>query len=390
MDKVRVPVDLLLDSALTASTKVLWMALRLYPEIAKGGRPSRTRLAALTGLSRPTIRKGLARLTEAGWYGLPSGHQRSSGGAQEVEQGRWRRKQTSTPQLRGSHRTQRRAHGRFKTHVRHHSTSAQQWTRRYVTIPRELIEDRFIKPQAVVIYGVLQALPEFRFPNGKYTCKQLRELTDRAPKTIRRAINVLVQHGWLGRTRQNHLCPFIFTVRNPVHEECMAELARVEKRLSRAKFKGEGLMKEYLSLIVDSDEFQDNATPGFLVNPFTDERMELDRYYPGRVAFEFNGPQHYKPTEFSSPREVEKQQLRDKIKEWICEKRGIRLVVVHAEDLTLQTMIEKVGTCLPLRDLRKRRLVIRYLERISSRYRRAALQPQAHTAETAPNMETHA
>ncbi|HQD19012.1 MAG TPA: helix-turn-helix domain-containing protein [Bacillota bacterium] len=71
MDKVRVPVDLLLDSALTASTKVLWMALRLYPEIAKGGRPSRTRLAALTGLSRPTIRKGLARLTEAGWYGLP-------------------------------------------------------------------------------------------------------------------------------------------------------------------------------------------------------------------------------------------------------------------------------------------------------------------------------
>ena len=56
MDKVRVPVDLLLDSALTASTKVLWMALRLYPEIAKEV-AHHSRLAALTGLSRPTIRK---------------------------------------------------------------------------------------------------------------------------------------------------------------------------------------------------------------------------------------------------------------------------------------------------------------------------------------------
>src|SRR5690554_1823611 len=113
MERVHVPVDLLLDPTITASAKVVWMALRLYPELTDGrhpsnrssggasgcssgcslgrppelrpehppgrstsgssdrpserppgrptarslGRPSPTRLAALTGLSRPTVRK---------------------------------------------------------------------------------------------------------------------------------------------------------------------------------------------------------------------------------------------------------------------------------------------------------------------------------------------
>lgn len=34
----------------------------------------------------------------------------------------------------------------------------------------------------------------------------------------------------------------------------------------------------------ESIEFEDDASPGSLVNPFTGERMELDRHCPGRVA----------------------------------------------------------------------------------------------------------
>ena len=348
MEMVHVPVDLLLDSAITASAKVIWMVLRLHPELTKEGRPSPTRLAALAGLSRPTVRKGLARLAAAGWYSLsPPG--------------------TAQPE-------------------------SQPKARRFVKIPRELLEDRAVRPQAVVMYGVLQATPEFKPPTGKYTRKQLREMTGRALKTIRRATNTLAASGWLKLTRKNHLCPYIFTIKNPVYEACQAELRRLKKWLAGAKFKGEGLMRGYLTLIVKSNEFEDDASPGFLVNPFTDERMQLDRYYPGRAAFEFNGPQHYEPTEFATPQDVEKQKARDRIKAGICEDQGIPLVVVRPEDLTLETMIQKVGTHLPRRDLRNSGLIIRYLERMSRRYRRATLRHRALAAKRAatdggPNQE---
>lgn len=61
-------------------------------------------------------------------------------------------------------------------------------------------------------------------------------------------------------------------------------------------------MREYLSLMIDSGEFEDNAAPGFLVNPLTDERLQFDRFYPPGVAFEFNGPQHYGATSTKSVR----------------------------------------------------------------------------------------
>lgn len=46
-------------------------------------------------------------------------------------------------------------------------------------------------------------------------------------------------------------------------------------------------------------------------------------------------------------------------------------------------MIEKVGTCLPLRDLRNGEHMVRYPETLGSRYRQAALERQASQASTA-------
>src|SRR5690606_12471297 len=112
-------------------------------------------------------------------------------------------------------------------------------------------------------------------------------------------------------------------------------------------------MREYLSLLIDSDEYEDNAAPGFLVNPLTEERLQLDRYYPPGVAFEFNGPQHYGPTEHYTAEEAVKQRVRDLIKAGICAGRGIQLKIVHAEDLSLSKMKKIVGHLLPLRDLRR-------------------------------------
>src|SRR5690606_2563656 len=124
--------------------------------------------------------------------------------------------------------------------------------------------------------------------------------------------------GWLATTQASQQAPIRFTLINPAETEARRELARVERRLAKEKFKGEGLMRALLSLLVDLDVFEDNASPGFLVNPLTDERLQFDRFYPPSVAFEFNGPQHYGETELYSAEHAREQRARDLIKIGIC------------------------------------------------------------------------
>lgn len=371
MGKVGVPVELLLDQSLTASAKIVWMAMNLFEVATNSGRPSVTRLASLTNLSRPTVRKALADLDAAQWYPSP---QTQSGLTDTTDASH--SADTADP-ADTSYQTGSEANTQAKHQVHAQGDHNQPRIRDFATIPSQLLEDHALKPQAVVMYGVLQATPEYHRRSGKVTFKLLAELTGKQLKVVRRSIYQLVQRGWLQVVRKNRLYPFGFTVRNPVHEQCMAELGLVKKRLKKAEFYGEALMKEFLTLIVDSTDFEDNARPGFLVNPLTEERMELDRYYHSGVAFEFNGPQHYRATELATSKEVAKQRARDRIKAGICEDRGIVLIIIHAEDLTLQTMIEKVRSHLPLRDLRNKERIVRYLELVSERYRQSILRGES-------------
>lgn len=132
-------------------------------------------------------------------------------------------------------------------------------------------------------------------------------------------------------------------------------------------------MQEYLSLLIDSDQFTENARPGSLVNPLSRERLELDRFYPPGVAFEYNGAQHYRATERFTQAEAEAQRLRDLIKAGLCLYQGVRLVIIHAQDLTLQRMLARLsGGPLPLRDLAGQEPLIDLLEEASLRYRASA------------------
>jgi len=131
-------------------------------------------------------------------------------------------------------------------------------------------------------------------------------------------------------------------------------------------------MQEYLSLLIDSDQFTENARPGFLVNPQTGERLELDRFYPEGVAFEFNGTQHYRETGRFSQAEADAQHLRDLIKAGICLYRGIHLVIIRTEGLALQGMIRRIDQSLPLRNLAGHEPLIDLLEDASLTYRASA------------------
>ena len=143
------------------------------------------------------------------------------------------------------------------------------------------------------------------------------------------------------------------------------------REILKAESEGEAIMKEALSLLVDSRVFLDNASPSFLVNPDTGEQLEFDRYYPkDDVAFEFNGAQHYVATERYDEEAVRKQRLRDAAKRDICAREGIDLVVVRPQDLSLTTMLQKIGKLLPLRNLLGAKPLIDYLESECAAYRR--------------------
>lgn len=320
---VRVPTALLLDRELSASAKLVWILLRLPGQTEP---PNTTRLVADSGLSRPTVLRARALLEEAGW--LASGKQ----GPATQTSGRWGRA---------------------------------------VMLSTGLVTASYLSPEARVLHGALRLAPGFRDGSGQIRTAILCDLLGVSPHTGRRALRELVRSGWLEIRRANRSAPIHFTLTDPESPGTDAELARASRRLQAAEFHGEAIMREYLNLLVDSDAYEDDASPGFLVNPLTEERMELDRYYPGAAAFEYNGDQHYGATALYTAAQALKQRGRDYMKMGICLSKGIDLVVVHAEDLTLERMREKVGSRLPVRDLRGRERMVRFLERISRGYRRA-------------------
>lgn len=310
---VYAPVALLRDPHQTASAKVVWMALRLNPKAGQ------TELETSTGLSRHTVQWALSQVRAL---------KRPSGGPQ-------------------------------------------------VTLPGALLADRSVGPQAKVLYGLLQTIPTHRGQSGHFTYASLSQATDLDRGTVRRLCQALQGAGWIRLTQATRKSPIFFKLGTPEQRRSQSELQRADRRLRRSENKGEALMQEYLSLLIDSKNFMDNIRPGFLINPATGERLELDRFYPPGLAFEYNGRQHYEPTERVSQVEVEEQRHRDLIKAGLCLYEGIQLVIIHAEDLSLDGMAKRLPPGIPRRDLTDHESLIDLLEVASMSY-----QAKARAAES--------
>jgi hypothetical protein len=309
-----VPVALLMNPDLPASAKLAWMIARLRLQALRAGRARPTITSAL---SRPAMLRGMARLAAAGWDPL-------------------------------------------------HSDSGNP----AVAVPAALLMNRRLGIETRVLYGLLHLTPEFQHPCGQFTYAGLADLARTAPATVAKAVRQLAGAEWVKIEQAHRLAPVHFQLTFPGFERQITALAAAQTRLERANFFGEQLMREYLSLLADSDDFEDDAAPGFLVNPRTGERLQFDRFYPPALAWEFNGAQHYRATEKFSAEAVARQQERDYIKIGICVRRKITLVVVEPDDLTLAGMREKIGNLLPVRDTAGSELLADFLEAESRTYRR--------------------
>lgn len=138
-----------------------------------------------------------------------------------------------------------------------------------------------------------------------------------------------------------------------------------------APYKGEFLMKKWLDYLLSPIEWSDNARPDFLQSPETGEPLEYDRYSPShRVAFEFQGPQHFGPTNsYPNQDQFRETRKRDIMKRGLSNENGIVLVTITADDLSLERMLGKIPPELPRAIIDPNGPYARELEEVSAKYR---------------------
>jgi hypothetical protein len=232
-----------------------------------------------------------------------------------------------------------------------------------VNIPGDLLTFRNVDFQAKILYGILMAEKETK--NQRLTFDYICKLTHWNIKTLKRAIAQLQTTGWLECERKNKLVPF--QLKNYI----VTYLNEVISNINELGLRGEALMREWLRLLSPSEDCIYNVRPLYLKNPKTGKRMEFDCFYfLQNVAIEFNGPQHYVPTNLYTQEQVDAQIERDNSKMETCKVRRVTSIIITPDDHTLEAMRQKIVDHLPLRDLQSYGPVIEYLEDESARYRK--------------------
>jgi hypothetical protein len=113
-----------------------------------------------------------------------------------------------------------------------------------------------------------------------------------------------------------------------------------------------GLKRENLCRDWLENKFQKRfpkSKPKWLLNRHTNYCLELDGYCEKlKIAFEYNGEQHYKPCRFFGDqtkeniiKRFERQQFRDALKSKLCIEHGVRLVVVPYWEKNIEVFLEK-------------------------------------------------
>lgn len=99
---------------------------------------------------------------------------------------------------------------------------------------------------------------------------------------------------------------------------------------SRKESKGEKKCREFLEYLFGKPFV--NCRPEFMINPVTNQPLELDCYNEElKLAIEYQGQQHYtfnKMMHQNSKHCFQNQQYRDHIKRDLCKQNGIQLVEV--------------------------------------------------------------
>ncbi|MGI6628830.1 MAG: helix-turn-helix domain-containing protein [Bacillota bacterium] len=230
-----------------------------------------------------------------------------------------------------------------------------------ILLPRMLLEDRLIPPLAKLLYVII----EIHHPTS---ITNLAELSGVSRSAVSRLCEVLNKHGWIVKAKEDSRIVPYPAIPHPIQEQMIKDLYA---GYSASPHKGEYLTKAWLSHLILTDDYIDNARPAFLQNPITGELMELDRFIPSlNAGIEHHGPQHFSPTNtFPDTTQFKERRARDLIKRSLCEENNIRLIVITAEELSLAGILKKLPKDFPLRRVDVDGPYVKTLENLSAEYR---------------------
>ena len=228
-------------------------------------------------------------------------------------------------------------------------------------IPKMLLEDRLIPSTAKLLYVIIQIFHPTSMTN-------LARISGLSRPLISHHCSTLAQHGWIIKIKEgSKIAPFP-VIPHPIQEQMVKDLYA---GYSASPHKGEYLTKVWLSHLILTEDYVDNARPPFLQNPITGELMELDRFMPSlNAGVEHHGPQHFAPTNaFSDTTQFNERRARDLMKRSLCEENNIRLIVITTEDLSLDGILRKLPKDFPIRRVDADGPYIKALENLSAEYR---------------------
>lgn len=133
------------------------------------------------------------------------------------------------------------------------------------------------------------------------------------------------------------------------------------KRKAPSKSKKEGLMQQRLNKILPEADYIDNGYYSWLLSP-KGAPLQLDRYYPDlKVAFEFNGRQHYEYNPYMHETEENFRYLQrcDIKKRRECKKRGVTLITIkYTKKITDDYLIKRLEQEGVISDIEQQTMVV--------------------------------
>jgi hypothetical protein len=128
------------------------------------------------------------------------------------------------------------------------------------------------------------------------------------------------------------------------------------KKRKPSRSKKEGLMQKVLNELLPDAEFIDNGYYSWLESP-RGSQLQLDRYYPGlKLAFEFNGRQHYEFNRYmhKDQKAFEYLQECDDKKRRDCKKHGVTLISIkYNKTITKEYMLKRFKQAGVISDIRR-------------------------------------
>lgn len=212
----------------------------------------------------------------------------------------------------------------------------------FLELPTALVSEKSLHPADLRLYMQISLNPGL-------SITELAGLTGYGREAIRSQCKRLSSCGWVTVVTEG-----IRKVAYPTipHEEQIRIAEQYKKGLRFESRIGQTHMLEWLKILVNAYPLIVNARPWFLQNPETGEYLEYDCLLPEpfNKAWEFHGPQHFRPTQmFPSEEAFRKQQMRDHVKASLSQNNGVELVIVTAEDLSYEGMRAKIPAGVPLK-----------------------------------------